>query len=754
MAPAALKRKLTAILNADVEGYSRRIQANEEATIRTLTAFREAMATLIQKYRGRVVDSPGDNLLAEFASVVDAVQCAVEIQRDLAERNAELPAESKMVFRIGINLGDVVVEDGRIYGDGVNIAARLESLCEGGGVCISGTAFENVENKLDVEFEDLGDHDVKNITKPVRVYRVLSYPGAAAHRAIKAKRAIQKKWRNAALIIAAILLAVLAAGIWQLYIRRPSIEPASVDEMAYPLPEKPSVAVLPFVNMSGDSNQEYFCDGITEDLITDLSKISDIFVIARNSTFVYKGKPVKIKQVAEDLGVRYVLEGSVRKADKKVRITAQLIDATTGHHLWADRYTGIIDDVFAYQDKITKKIIDALAVKLKGEEKIQLARKDTNNIAAYDQFLKGMERYLRWTPEDFFKAIPFFEKAVQIDPNYGRAYAALAATYWQGSKDVFGLNQYGVSQEDGFLFAREYLEKAMRNPTSLAHYLMSNMNLYRYQWKDALAEAKSGITLEPNNAIINLQMGYVLIMSGNPQKGTEFVKKAMRLDPHYPARALYLQGLAQFHLEDYRKAIAFCEDSNKLNSEMVEPKLLLAVSYTLLGRDDDAKRIAAWLRSKFPTVEIAKMNYFQRYFPFKDSKVDDHFTKGLLKSGILLSASPDDHYKISEENRLTGEQIKALVFGRKIIGLEIEMNSGGWIERSIDGKANYHGLISGSDTGKSWIENELLCEQWKQRYGGHKFCYPIFRNPAGKPENQDEYLGIINWGIFTFSVLD
>ncbi|UCD80746.1 MAG: hypothetical protein JSW26_04755 [Desulfobacterales bacterium] len=739
------KRKLTAILSADAKEYSRLMREDEEATIRTLTTYREKMAKLIQQFRGRVVDAPGDNLLADFASVVDAVKCAVEIQRELAEQNAALPAERRMEFRIGVNLGDVVEEEGRIYGDGVNIAARVESICDGGSVCISGSAYEQVAHKLDLEYEDLGEHEVKNIPTPVQVYRVLSYPGAAAHRVISAKKDTGRTRRYRFAVIAVILLGGLAVGIWQFYMRHPSIEPAAVEEMAYPLPDKPSIAVLPFVNMSDDPGQEYFCDGITEDLITDLSKISDIFVIARNSTFAYKGKPVKIKQVAEELGVRYVMEGSVRKADKKVRITAQLIDATTGHHLWAERYTGVIDDVFSYQDKITQKIVNALAVKLNVAEQVQLAKKDTDSIAAYDLFLKGWEHYLRWTPEDFYKAIPFFEKAVQVDPNYGRAYAALAAAYWQGSRLHYGLNQFGVSKEAGFLLAREYLEKAIRSSTSLAHYLASEMNLNRYQWQEALVEAERAIVMEPNNAIINLQMGYVLIMSGSPMKGVGFIKNAMRLDPHNPARALYLQGLAHFHMEEYEKTISLCESSRKLNSELYEAAELLAVSYALVGRDDDAGRIAARLTGNFTAAWPLEM--LLRYIPFKDQKIVDRLAKGIVKSGLSRSTL-SDYYEILDENRLTGQEIKTLIFGRRIIGLE------GLFERSHDGNAVYRGLISGSDKGQSWIENDLLCDQWQERYGGHKICYPVFRNPDGSPENQDEYFYITDLQIFPFSPLD
>src|SRR6266571_2683009 len=296
--PVSVERKLAAILSADVQGYSRLMGEDEVATVRTLTAYRAVMTILIQRHRGRVVDSPGDNLLAEFASVVDAVQCAVEIQQELKTRNTDLLAARRMEFRIGVNLGDVIVEGERIYGDGVNIAARLEGLAEAGSICISGTVYDQVETKLALGYEYLGMQTVKNITKPVRVYRVRIEPGDSA--AMTSGRG-----------------AVTAP---------------------LPLPDKPSIAVLPFVNLSSDPEQEYFSDGITEDLITDLSKLSGLFVIARNSTFVYKGKAAKVQEVSKELGVRYVLEGSVRKASNRVRITAQLVDATTGHHLWAERY--------------------------------------------------------------------------------------------------------------------------------------------------------------------------------------------------------------------------------------------------------------------------------------------------------------------------------------------------------------------------------------------------------------------------------
>lgn len=376
MTEVGFKRKLAAILSADVEGYSRLMDDDEEATVRTLTAYRNAITDLVQQFRGRVVDAPGDKILAEFSSVVDAVNCAVEIQRDLAERNADLAYKRKMEFQIGVNLGDVIEEDGRIYGDGVNIAARVESLAEAGGICISGIAYNQVANKLDLGYEDLGEHQVKNISTPIPVYRVLSFPGAAAHRVVQAKEATRRKWRKTAYAAAVVVVIVAALGIWQFYLRRPSVEPASVDKMAYALPDKPSIAVLAFDNLTGDPSQEYFSDGIAEEIITSLSKVAELFVIARNSSFSYKGKPIKIQQVSEELGVRYVLEGSVRKSNDKVRITAQLIDAIWGQHLWAESYDRDSQDIFEVQDEITMNIVTGLRVKLTEGEQARFWRKN------------------------------------------------------------------------------------------------------------------------------------------------------------------------------------------------------------------------------------------------------------------------------------------------------------------------------------------------------------------------------------------
>lgn len=432
------RRKLTVIFSADAVGYSRLMAEDEASTVTTIASYREIISSLIIRHRGRIVDSPGDNLLAEFSSVVDAAQCAVAVQKELQTRNAELVENRRMEFRIGINLGDVIDEEDRLYGDGVNIAARLESLADPGGICISKSAFDQIETKLPFGYEYLGEQTVKNIPKPIGVYRVLIRPDAAG-KVIGEKKFLGRFSRRTAMA-AIIILAVLAVGLvsWNIYLQQSKlIEPASLDRMAYPLPDKPSIAVLPFVNMSDDPGQTYFSDGITEDIITTLSKVPKLFIIARNSTFMYKNKSVKVQQVAEDLGVRYILEGSVRKAGENIRITTQLIDAVNGHHLWAERFDRDLKDIFALQDEIAMKVLTALEVKLVGGYTSLLISKGTDNLEAYLTILQGREYYERSNRENNFRARQKFEEALALDTNYAAALNLLARTHfmdvWLGS---------------------------------------------------------------------------------------------------------------------------------------------------------------------------------------------------------------------------------------------------------------------------------------------------------------------------------
>ena len=626
-------RKLTAIFSADVVGYSRLMADDEETTVQTINAYREVITDFITSNHGRVVDAKGDNVLAEFPSVVDAVRCAVDVQKELSARNTDLPEHRKMQFRIGVNLGDVIEDKGTIYGDGVNVAARLEGLADPGDVCISGTAFDHVRDKLDLGYEYLGEQSVKNIPRPVRTYKIIMTPEHAGEVVGEVTPKL-KRWHWPAAAIA-IIIAAGAWGIWHFYFRPLPIEPASVEKMAFPLPEKPSIAVLPFTNMSVDPEQDYFSDGITEDLITDLSKISGLFVIARNSVFTYKGKPVRIKQIAEDLGVRYVLEGSVRRAKDQVRINAQLIDASTGGHLWAERYDGKMDNIFALQDKITGKIVAALAVKLTAGEQAEVAHKETNNIAAYDSFLQGWAHYLRFTPDDYAKAVPYFEKAVELDPHYGRAYAALASIYWN-SFYRFWHSSLGISWREVKERADKYIQTAMKNPTPLAYLVASKMLISSFEHEKAIAKAEQAIAHDPSDANSYIAMAYTLIYTGRPKEALGFIRKAMRLDPHYPAFYIFVLGLAYFGMDRFEEAATSFERALKRNPENYVPLIPLAAAYAHLNREQDATTTIEKLRKVLPMVTVSFVNTCPLW-KYKNPIDKSRLLDGLKKTGLPKS---------------------------------------------------------------------------------------------------------------------
>jgi TolB-like protein/class 3 adenylate cyclase len=740
MPKEGLKRKLAAILSADVEGYSRLMGNDEASTIHTLTAYKEAMTALIQQSRGRVVDAPGDNLLAEFASVVNAVQCAVEIQRDLAKRNAELPEVRKMVFRIGVNLGDIVEEKDRIYGDGVNIAARLESICEGGGVCISGTAFEHVENKLELEYENLGDYDVKNIEKPVRVYRVLSCPNAAGRRVIRAKKTVAKKWSAmfASAILALVVIGAVAVG--NFYFRTPR-KVATEDKIESPRHEKPSIAVLPFENMSEGSEQDFFADGMTDELITDLSKISGLLVISRNSSFTYKGKTVKIQQVANELNVKYVLEGSIQRAGDRVRIRAQLIDGATDHHLWAESYDAVMDNIFDLQDEITQKIAAVLAVKLTDREQNRFNNKETTSIKAYDAFVKGWELLHRETPDALIQAISLFKEAIALDQMYSRAHAALAWTYlssslryeWQEFVNV--LPQYR-------LLARKHLEVAMNNPTSTAHLVASKMALQRRRYNESFTHAQLALDYDANDPDANLNMAQVLIVNGQPEKGLDFVDKTIQLDPRNMAAPLYEAGMAYFFMGDFQKAATMTERSINHNPTIVGRYEGLSAIYALLGRNQDAqdahkKGKKAWSPTVFPNDMITVMIYFL----VRDRQVADRYADGLVKAG--WPGLPSEYYKIYDENKLTGEEIRNLVSGQEITLYEFGKTF--WIDHNDNGR-----LVNKSwaREGKWWIENDMLCYKMESgKLKGLNDCGEIYRDTDALPESKKQYFHVKDYSI-------
>ena len=492
MAAERVHRRLAAILAADVVGYSRMVEADEASTVARLKSLQdELIMPMIARDGGRVVKVMGDGVLVEFGSAVDAVRNAIEIQAAMATRNADLAEERRIAFRVGVNIGDVIIDGDDIHGDGVNVAARLEGICEPGGVYVSGTVHDHVEGKLATEFDDLGEHTVKNITRPVRVYRVRMAGDESPRPAA----------RNA--------------------------EP--------PMPERPSIAVLAFNNMSGDAEQEYFSDGISEDVITDLSKLDNVHVIARNSSFVYKNTAVSIPEVARELGVRYVLEGSVRKAGNRVRVTAQLIDSTTGGHVWADRYDRDLTDIFAVQDELTHEIVSVLKLTLSPAEEVRLAHKGTADVEAYNLFLRGREQVWLHTRTGNIRARELLGHAIAIDPGYAAAHAHMAFThvvdYVNGWADV-----PEQSLSTGLEIARRAVDIDSEEP--IAHFALSSASTWSRDLDRALAEAQRCLALEPNSAEGHLAASHVQIFAGEAAAAIETLDAYMLLDPHYPEIAL------------------------------------------------------------------------------------------------------------------------------------------------------------------------------------------------------------------------
>jgi len=637
MATKDVKRKLRAILSADVQGYSRLMGDDEVGTVKTITEYREILTSLVNQYNGRVVDSPGDNVLAEFGSVVDAVQCAVEIQNILKAKNEELPENRRMIFRIGVNLGDVIQEGDRIYGDGVNIAARIESLAEGGGICISGTAYDHIENKLALGYNFIGEHSVKNIAKPVRVYKVPMEPGER-----KGKRVRIKKWQWTALAgILVLILAVGAWAIWNFYFRPPPMEPASVEKMAYPLPDKPSIAVLPFENLSDDPSQENIVDGITDAIITGLSKTPEMFVIARNSVFTYKGKPVKVKQVSEELGVRYVLEGSVQKEGDRLRINAQLIDAIKGHHLWAEKYDRGLKDLFALQDEITMKIIQSLQVKLTEGEYARVLAKGTNNLEAYLKCLQAIQLSRRLTKDDDLQARKIYKEAIALDPNYATPYAYMGSTYRKAV--TYG---WSKSPKDDLARAGELIRKAIEldNSLGLPHRFLADIHRGRKQWDKAIEEMERGVSIDPNPQTM-YGLAYTLFIVGRHEESIALFKKAFRLDPLPPAMYIWLLGNAYFLAERYEEALA--EYKRALRKGGFSPKMLhrdLAATYAMLGQEDKARHHVAEVLKIDPKFSLKRVAKRIRKF-YKNEADADLWINAYRKAGLpenpLLPPAPE-----------------------------------------------------------------------------------------------------------------
>jgi len=647
-----MQRKLAAILAADVVGYSRLMEIDEADTVVRLGSTRENMIDpKIAAHNGRVVKLMGDGELIEFPSVVDAVRCAVEIQQSMAECNEELPAEKRLEFRIGVNLGDVIVEGQDIYGDGVNVAARLEELADPGGVLISGTAYDQVERKLDYGFDFLGEQQVKNIEKPVRLYRIRlgDHSRTAAWTRGKPYRSWLWLWLSAA--AAALVLAVGSVVFWSSS-RAPSVELASRARMEFPLPDRPSIAVMPFTDMSGDEAQQHFADGMTDSLITDLSKSAGLFVVARNSTFAYQGRPVTVSQAAEELGVRYVLEGSVQRAGDRLRVNAQLVDALSGGHVWADRFDGNVADVFGVQDAFVTKIVEALKVNLTGTERMEIARGRTDGLRAKEAFDEGWSLYLRFNAKDNAAAVEPLKRAIKLDSEYGRAYAALALVYFRvedyawHEEVLLRVEEYGWNQQYGVPpFVAVYqgytqLENARRHPTALGYTAQALAHLRFGRAEEARREAGRAIELDPNDPEAQIAMAWALTTSGKPSEALDFVHRALRLNPIFPSHYVLAHGVALFAANDLEQAAEVFDQGARKNPNATALMPPFASVLAGLGRREEARRkLLVWR----PGTDQAALEDLARDYKFPIRWAPEYKrVRERLLDGVRAAALPLD----------------------------------------------------------------------------------------------------------------
>jgi adenylate cyclase len=625
-----VKRKLTAILSADVKGYSRLMGEDEEGTIRTLNTYKEVMTKLIQQYHGRVVDAPGDNVLAEFGSVVDAVRCAVEIQKELKARNAELPENRRMEFRIGVNLGDVIEDGEQILGDGVNIAARLESLSDPGGICISGTAFDHVRNKIDLGYEYLGEQSVKNIALPVRVYKVLMEPGAAG-KVIGEKKIEPKRWQRPTLVLVVVFILVIAViVIWKHYTPpTPKMEVVPKEKMTFPLPDKPSIAVLPFVNLSDDPKQAFLGDALAEEVINGLAKLRQVLVIARNSSFTYKGKAVDVKQVGREQGVGYVLEGSVQRSVDRLRITAQLIDATTGHHLFSERYDRDLKDIFAIQDDIAMKILTAMRVALAEGEAARVSAKGTKNLEAYLKVMQASQLRDAITKENMARCRKLAEEAIALDPGYAMAYSSAAGAL---AVEIY-LGVY-KNPKEALERATKLAIKGVTLDDSLAytHSTLSWLLIMSRDFEKGVAEAERAVALEPGSGHAYTTLGLNLNYSGRYEEAIPVLKNAIRLMPIPSALCLNSLGFSYRMLGRYEESIVSLKKLIQREPDSITGHLHLAATYVLAGKEAEARAEAAEILRINPKFSLEQ---FAKTIPMKNqTDLMDRWIEPLRKAGL------------------------------------------------------------------------------------------------------------------------
>lgn len=624
-----MERRLAAILAADMVGYSRLIEADEIGTLERQKVHRaELIDPAIDRHHGRIVKEMGDGYLVEFPSVVEAVQCALEIQRSLLEREADRPADLKIIYRIGINLGDVIIEDGDVFGGGVNVASRLEAIAPPGGICISGTAYDTIHSKQIFDFRSLGDIEVKNIKQPIRAYEVLLEPGTVGTIApMPHLRARRRKWFG--ITIAVVLLLASGGGVgW--WIDRPEFEPADPTKYAFEMPDKPSIAVLPFDNLSAEADQDYFTEGLTEDIITSLSTFPNLFVIARSSTSKFKDQTADIRNVAEDLGVRYILAGSVRRSGDTIRINTQLIDALSGRHIWAEKYDRDLVDIFELQDEITQEVTSRLASNIVEAEFLKYTRGGTRSVVAYDFFLRGWQAIQAVNPKSNDKAEQLFRKAIEADPGYARAHAGLALT--GGNKVQFGWGGSDLDAEHAIELAKRAVE--LDPGDWFTRRIKAVLLRYQGDIDQAIEAYEQSLARGPSNPDTLMSLAFSHALAGHGADAVRYSISAMRLNPYPPPWYHSFQGISYYIDGQFDKAIASLRQFQSQNPRFFLSYFWLAMAYAQIGDLEKSHKEREQLYKLRPDITanaVLRSNHAR-------GTARDMIYDGAVKAGITLGA--------------------------------------------------------------------------------------------------------------------
>ena len=727
MAASHADRRLAAVLTADVVGYSRLMERDEDRTVARLKAHRaEFIDPLVAEHRGRVVDWVGDGTLCEFASVVDAVRCAVFFQQGMFQREQDVAAPDRIRFRIGVNLGDIIHEEsGELYGDAVNVAARLEQLAEPGGVLVSGTAYDHLQGKVQLPLEFIGEQRVKNIERPVRAYRVVIVGAGTRGRS---RSTLSRRWP-----LAVAGLAVLSGllGGWWLW---PAVPPAMA---------RSSIAVLPFANVSGRATDEYLADGITDDLITDLARLSGLTVIGRNSVFGYKDRPVAIQDVARELGVRYALEGTVRRSGEQLRVNVQLTDASTGAHLWANRFERSRDDVLAVQEEVIRHVVATLDVELTPGEQARLERPPTQNLEAYDYYLRAERAARSSFRPDLGEALTLYERATALDPAFADAYAAYARTaayIWRQNWD--DVLPGPVARKQALEAASRALE--LSPDASLPYAVLAVLQVVSRQYEEAATSARQAVALAPSDAQAYAALGLVLTFAGEHADAVAAVDQSLRLNPRPPTSDAIVAGLAFAMDNDHARAINVLEEARAASPLVDEVHAALAVAYVGAGRLDDARAsVAATLRlGPILNIELYRMIYAH----FRDERDLARVLNALRRAGL-----PEWPYGFRGHAlaRLDGPEISRLAFNHTWQGSAGD-GEPALLQFSAGGQAAYRKQDQ-IEIGTAFVDADMLCERSETVLSGRTRCGPVYRRPAGASDAQAAYTYVNAYKLFHFS---